>query len=314
MPNHQEATMRNLWNDRSRIAWLAIAACAAVAIAARAQAADPNPEAGSTVIEEKNAKEYWIGVQAAPVDPGFRAALNLPGDHGLLVLHVIPDGPAAKAGLRVNDVLLSAGGQDLGDVGQLHDVVNRARGEELKLTIYRHGNKETVTLRPVERPQPGDLGAGLPAQDREALRRWVERMQSGSGAPMAFRFFHPGMVMPGEGVTLPDDTNVTINKQGKQPAKITVKRGDKTWETTEDKLSELPPEIRAMVLSMLPAAGLGQPLPELPQGLEGQPAGMFVPPLERRLQQMNNRLEQLQQRLDQVERRLATKPTPEPGS
>ena len=43
---------------------------------------------------------------------------------------------------------------------------------------------------------------------------------------------------------LPDDMTVTVTKHGKDPAKITVAQADKTWEVTEDKLDDLPEEIR----------------------------------------------------------------------
>lgn len=55
-------------------------------------------------------------------------------------------------------------------------------------------------------------------------------------------------------LALPDDMQITISKQGKQPAKIAVKQGEKSWEATEDKLDKLPAEVRAHVGRML-----GQP-------------------------------------------------------
>ena len=47
------------------------------------------------------------------------------------------------------------------------------------------------------------------------------------------------------------DMTVTISKQGKEPAKITVKQGDKSWEVTEDDLDQLPEEVRPHVEPML---------------------------------------------------------------
>jgi membrane-associated protease RseP (regulator of RpoE activity) len=53
-------------------------------------------------------------------------------------------------------------------------------------------------------------------------------------------------------VKLPDDVAITISRRGNEPAKISVSRGDKQWECTEeDYHSKLPEELRSLVRSML---------------------------------------------------------------
>ena len=49
----------------------------------------------------------------------------------------------------------------------------------------------------------------------------------------------------------PKDLSVQINKEGGQPAKIHVKRGDKEWDVTEEKLAELPGDIKHHVEELL---------------------------------------------------------------
>ena len=49
----------------------------------------------------------------------------------------------------------------------------------------------------------------------------------------------------------PKDLSVQINKQGSEPTKIHVKRGDQEWEVTEDKLGDLPEEVRVHVQKLL---------------------------------------------------------------
>ena len=60
--------------------------------------------------------EYWLGVECLPVMPALRAQLNLPEKQGLLVAAVMPDSPAAKAGIKQHDVLLRVGEKPLAEV------------------------------------------------------------------------------------------------------------------------------------------------------------------------------------------------------
>src|SRR5207244_10407192 len=58
----------------------------------------------------------------------------------------------------------------------------------------------------------------------------------------------PEMVMKGWKTEFPKDLSVQINKEGNQPAKIHVKRGDKEeWQVTDDKLKDLPEDVRPHV-------------------------------------------------------------------
>ena len=70
---------------------------------------------------------YWIGVVCQPVDAELRAKLKLDEGQGLLIDEVRPDSPAAKAGLRKDDVVLAAAGKPLATVKQLADAVAEAK-------------------------------------------------------------------------------------------------------------------------------------------------------------------------------------------
>ncbi len=255
-------------------------------------------------------------MHCVPLDEPLRSQLDVKSDEGLLVRDVAPDSPAASAGLRRNDMLLSARGKRLTSVADLQQAVNESSASELKIELLRSGKQENVTIKPQARPDlswPG--AANLPPREREALRRWIEQLHRGEGPlpPMALRFFHPGMLLPpGEAgeAQLPDDASVTIFRQGKQPAKITVRQGDKTWEATEDKLSELPDHLRSAVEAMLPLApgrAISMPLPEPKEiGPDGVPEGasrLDQPRAgDRQLEELNQRLDELRERLNRWEK------------
>ncbi len=94
---------------------------------------------------------YWIGVSVAPVEPALRSQLQLTGKPGLIVTDVVKDGPAAKAGVRLYDILLKFDGVELVDQAGLTQLV-QSRGERaIALEIFRGGQKQEVKITPERR-------------------------------------------------------------------------------------------------------------------------------------------------------------------
>src|SRR5205807_636111 len=80
--------------------------------------------------EAEAAPTYWIGLICNPPDDALRAQLKLK-DAGLVVREAVPDAPAAKAGIKVHDILLAAGDKELRDVRDLMDAVEKSDGKEI---------------------------------------------------------------------------------------------------------------------------------------------------------------------------------------
>ncbi len=62
-----------------------------------------------------------IGVFAQTITPALAAGLRLTREWGVVLGDVYPNGPAAKAGLRINDVILSVDGKPM-ENGRQFDV------------------------------------------------------------------------------------------------------------------------------------------------------------------------------------------------
>lgn len=123
---------------------------------------------------EENLTEFWIGLTGNPPDEVLRSHLEIPQDRGLLVTNVIEDGPAARAGLKVHDVLLSAGEAPLKEVGDLAKVIGEKKDALLAIRLIRAGKPIIVEVKPERRP-PSQTGETCPAisksKDDEFLRR-----------------------------------------------------------------------------------------------------------------------------------------------
>jgi hypothetical protein len=209
--------------------------------------------------------EYWLGVQCHPVLPELQTQLQLPKDQGIVVEGVLPDSPAAKAGLAKGDVIMKADDKKLADVSDLIQAVDAAKDKEMKLEIIREGQPKTIAVTPAKRPEGARFPVPPPGSDIESLRNWIEHMHPGAGfgqnEPMQFRLFRPGIILP-HGAPLhpplPGDMSITISKSGDKPADIAVKMGDEKWEVTEKDLDKLPEKVRPYVDRMLGVAtGVG---------------------------------------------------------
>jgi serine protease Do len=90
---------------------------------------------------------HRLGTAIAPphVTSRLRAAAGLPEVEGLLVRGVEDGSPADRAGLLRGDVLLSAGGVQLGSVDTLYEALD-LDGDTLELTIARAADELTVTV------------------------------------------------------------------------------------------------------------------------------------------------------------------------
>jgi hypothetical protein len=88
----------------------------------------------------KKVKVTWLGVAAEPVSDEVRAQLPLKEGEGLLVTHVAPDSPAAKAGIEQHDIITRFDSQILVSAEQLKSLVKMHKpGDKVKITALRKG-------------------------------------------------------------------------------------------------------------------------------------------------------------------------------
>lgn len=223
---------------------------------------------GAEAVELAAHGEYWLGLMCEPCDDALRAQLKLGENRGLVVRQVVPESPAAKAGIQKHDVVMTVDNSPVGTGADLIKMVDAGKDKELAIGLIRAGEKMAVMAKPEKRPA-GDFEIAVAApgeNDRLTIRKWMERMAPGKGGlgdlGKRIRLMRPhrGIVLPPGGkfdAQLPEGMSVSINKSGKDPAKISVKKGSESWESTEDKLEVFPEDVRAQVKKMLGQFGGG---------------------------------------------------------
>jgi serine protease Do len=91
---------------------------------------------------------HRLGVAVAPPRAArrMRRAVGLPERDGLLVRAVEEDGPAGRAGIERGDLIVAAGGREIGGVEALYSVLDELppAGSELELTVVRGTDERTV--------------------------------------------------------------------------------------------------------------------------------------------------------------------------
>jgi serine protease Do len=86
--------------------------------------------------------QLGVGLAPSHVARRLRRSVGLPERDGLLIRVVEPDGPAARAGLRVGDLLVSASGQALSSSDQLLDILEGLMADALLALRVVRGNDE----------------------------------------------------------------------------------------------------------------------------------------------------------------------------
>ncbi|MBI5787479.1 MAG: DegQ family serine endoprotease [Candidatus Schekmanbacteria bacterium] len=89
----------------------------------------------------------WLGVVIQKVTPGIAGSFGLEEPIGALISQVLPDSPAAAAGLKQGDIVTKFNGKTLEDYNQLSRMAAKTPPDtKIKLEVIRNGKAETVSV------------------------------------------------------------------------------------------------------------------------------------------------------------------------
>jgi serine protease Do len=136
----------------------------------------------------------WLGVSVQDLTPELAQALNVTtARKGAIITDVQGDTPAAKAGLKTDDVILRIDNEPIeSSRGLTRTVGFRQPGESVKLDIFRNGKAQQVTWRASARAPsrsarrtPARSSASSSSRSTRAWRQASRRGPSSSGSTRA---------------------------------------------------------------------------------------------------------------------------------
>ena len=131
----------------------------------------------------------YLGVETSEVPTVVAEQLGLAKGFGLVVDYVVPDGPAAAAGVQQNDILKMLNDQILVEPDQLSKLIRSYNeGTSVTLTVLRKGAETKLTAKLAKRevPQRADRwmrhmrgeNLGMGPEFQEEMKRMGEEMKN----------------------------------------------------------------------------------------------------------------------------------------
>jgi serine protease Do len=89
----------------------------------------------------------WLGVQIQKVTPELAESFKLESERGALVADVVEDSPAARAGVKTGDIIVSFNGQEVDGMRKLPRLVAAVpSGTKVKMKVLRRGKLKELRV------------------------------------------------------------------------------------------------------------------------------------------------------------------------
>ena len=178
------------------------------------------------LVEKGEVSRGYLGVQIQSMTPELSKALRIEGQKGALVSEVVPDAPAAKAGIERGDLIVSYDNKNVEDSHDLSRIVAATeQGKKVKVAVLRNGKKKDIHLK-----------IGKLPSDRTALNRSGEPEELKWGLTLD----HTDSGTPYGRGTGNDGAVVVVHVQPMSPADVAgIRRGDIILEVNQRPIDSL---------------------------------------------------------------------------
>lgn len=142
------------------------------------------------LIASGKVKRAWMGVTLAELTPELAEGFGIKDSRGVVVQSVLDGQPAARAGLKRNDVIIELNGAPVTDMQKFRlRVADMPVGSRINLVVLRDGRRLPVTLTLVERTdtavarvQPSGGDGTVPAPGGLRVRDLTSEEKTGASA------------------------------------------------------------------------------------------------------------------------------------
>lgn len=107
----------------------------------------------SSIMETGKVARAYLGVALLDKDSAARYGIEYSSQGGILVMKIEPNGPAAQAGVRKDDVILSINNKPTNSIKDLRNILDEVQvGEKIQLLIMRNEREQTLHMNVGEVP------------------------------------------------------------------------------------------------------------------------------------------------------------------
>jgi serine protease Do len=138
----------------------------------------------------------WLGVETHEVTSDKAKELKLSAERGVVLGKIVADSPAAKAGLKENDVVTEINGQRVEGSAQFRRMIHEIpAGRSIQLTVWRDGHSQTISatlgkseerrraMKMMTPTMPGAFAFRMPEIPEIPSMEWSGNMLLGGGQP-----------------------------------------------------------------------------------------------------------------------------------
>jgi S1-C subfamily serine protease len=107
------------------------------------------------IVKDGQVTRGWIGVEPNDLSAELAETFDAKVKEGVIITGVLQNGPAAKAGIKPGDVIVTIAGQPVADVARLLSLVSSLKpGTAAAFVMDRKGQKLELQVTPGVRPKP----------------------------------------------------------------------------------------------------------------------------------------------------------------
>jgi serine protease Do len=169
----------------------------------------------------------WLGVKIQNVDDDTAASLGLGESKGALVSEVTVPGPAAEAGLKSGDAILTVNGQKVADSRDLaRQIAGFSPGSKVDVRILRGQKEQTISVKLGTFPSSAQLAKAEPAAKEEPKTTALDQL----GLTLA-----PGTGPNKDGVLITDvDSSSNAAQKGLKSGDVILEVGNVAVKSPDD--------------------------------------------------------------------------------
>jgi serine protease Do len=113
-----------------------------------------------------------MGITVQSVTPALAAGLHLARDWGVIVSDVMPGGPAASAGLKIQDIILSVDGRTMDSLSLFgFTLFTQPAGRTVKVDVLRGTEKVSLDIPVIEQTHQADRLTDIVDPEKNLVRR-----------------------------------------------------------------------------------------------------------------------------------------------